>query len=187
VNSTNPAATAAGRSAKELADCTNAGQNLTGVLSQDPGKVIATTRTWTEKADNAIERWRNYLPGYGEGSLEFADAIALKMVAKSLHDGLSIYFFGELAHLKQVNEQAWGRIQRKWADIRQLAVKFLKEVTNYCDWMEELNTRQTQLTDPMSLRLMVRQKNADTEAIVTLFADLISSLKPVVLEVLQLF
>jgi hypothetical protein len=187
VNSANSPAAAAHQSAEELADWTNAGQNLSGVPSQDSVQVIATTRVWLQKADSAIARWQNYLPGYGEGPLEFADAIALKKVAKSLHDGLTIYFFGDLAHLKQVNQETWERIQRRWAEIRQLAVKFLKEVTNYCDWMEELNARQVQLIDPIALRLMVRQKNADTEAIVNLYADLIGSLKPVVLEVLQLF
>lgn len=187
MNSPNAAASAARRSAEELADCTNAGQNLGGALSQDAGQVIATTRTWTEKVDMAIQRWQNYLPGYGEGPLEFADAIALRAVAKSVHDGLSIYLFGDLALLKQVNLQAWERIQHKWADIRQMAVKFLQEVTNYCAWMAELNARQTQLTDPMALRLMVRQRNTDTETIVGLYADLIGSLKPVVLEILQVF
>jgi hypothetical protein len=187
VDSTTAAGAAARESAGELTDWTNVGQNLSGVPSQDVGQVIATTRTWTEKVDSAMRRWQNYLPGYGEGSLELADAIALKAVAKSLHDGLTIYFFGDLAHLKQVNFQAWEKIQRKWAAIRQLAIKFLKEITNYCDWIEELNARQTQLNDPIALRLMVRQKNTDTETIVDLYADLIGELKPVILEVLRLF
>lgn len=169
----------------EFERVTHTSQSLNGTPSEVKNQRIEVVKYWLIQASVAVRSWQDELSIDYYRSLELSDATDLKIIAESLREGLSKYIFGDHAYLKEIDSLAWQGLQGRWPDIRKAIARFLRVINKYRDWLQLLKDRDSRIVDPLILRDMVNQMNADTEIIIAEYADLVGKIRPMVEEALQ--
>jgi hypothetical protein len=145
---------------------------------------IKVIKGWSEETKSIIAFWQGYLSRDRDDPIGLREASGLKITTLSLRRGLAKYLFAEDALFRSVNSDAWNGIQR-WASIHEKLSKLFVEVADYREWLFEVNEKYSQITDPIGIRNLIRQKRADTGNIVVLYAEMVDDLEPLFEEILE--
>jgi hypothetical protein len=145
---------------------------------------ILLIKAWSEETKSMLNFWQNYLYGDRDDSIDLIEASGLKITVQSLLRGLAKYLFAEDARLRSVDMEAWNGINSRWTSIHKKVSDLFVEVADYHDWLFEVNKKYSQITDPIAIRNLIRQKRADTNNIVVLYAEMVNDLEPLFEEVL---